>query len=114
MQGLQSSAGHTAGVHYQQFLVPPPHLAQSRVLTHLGTTCSPNLICAHGLRGSHLELTTSCPRPRRLSYMQPTDLSSQTAAIFCPYSVPTPPRQLFGWGRSDLTQQGLPQPCATL
>ena len=46
--------------------------------------------------------------------MQPTDLSSQTAAIFCPYSVPTPPRQLFEWGRSDLTQQGLPQPCATL
>lgn len=55
------------------------------------------------------------PHPRRLSYnLQPTDLSSQTAAIFCPYSVPTPPRQLFGWGRSDLTQQGLPQPRATL
>lgn len=46
--------------------------------------------------------------------MQCTDLSSQTTAIFCPYSAPTPPRQLFGWGRSDLTQRGLPQPRATL
>ena len=54
-------------------------------------------------------------RPRRVSHnMQPTNLSSQTAAIFCPYSVPTPPGQLFGWGRSDITQRGWPQPRATI